>query len=66
LEGLADAILDHAIDEQKARAVFERAVVTFWPVAASMLAPPNHRDEWWDPPPRIAELYGRWKQPSGS
>lgn len=66
LEGLSDAVIDKAIDEQSARAVFERAVVTFWPVAASMLAPPNHRDEWWDPPPRIAELYGRWKQQDGS
>jgi Predicted nucleotide-binding protein containing TIR-like domain len=61
LDGLSDAVLDHAIDEQQARTAFQQAVVSFWPVAASMLAPPNHQDEWWDPPPRIAELYGRWK-----
>jgi hypothetical protein len=62
LDGLSDAVLDNAIDEQKARAAFQQAVVSFWPVAASMLAPPNHRDEWWDPPPKLAELYARWAQ----
>ena len=37
-------------------------VRTLWPEIHTALAPPNHADEWWDPPPKIAELYGRWTQ----
>lgn len=60
LDGLSEAVLDHAIDEQQAQTVFRQAVVSVWPIAATMLAPPNHADEWWDPPPKLAELYARW------
>jgi hypothetical protein len=60
LESLSDAILAGTIDESAARLVFEKAILSTWPVAASLLAPPNHRDEWWDPPPRIAQLYIKW------
>jgi hypothetical protein len=62
LESLSAAVLDGAINEGEAQATFREAVVSFWPVAASMLAPPNLRDEYWDPPPRIAELYVRWSR----
>jgi hypothetical protein len=60
LEGLADAVIEKAIDEQIARHVFEQAILSFWPVAFTMLAPANHADEWWDPPPKIAALYRHW------
>ena len=60
LEGLSAAILAGEIRESAAAAVFGEAVVSFWPVAASLLAPPNLVDEWWDPPPAIATVYGRW------
>lgn len=61
LEGLSDAVLEHAVDEGEAREKFERSILSFWPVAATMLAPPNHVDEWWDPPPKLAMLCARWK-----
>lgn len=60
LESLSAAVLDGAVTEAEARAAFGEAIVSFWPVAASMLAPPNLRDEYWDPPPQISELYARW------
>jgi hypothetical protein len=60
LESLSAAVLDGAITDTEARATFREALISFWPVAASMLAPPNHRDEYWDPAPRISELYARW------
>jgi len=63
LEGLSEAVLAGAIDEGEARRVFGPAVLSFWPVAASMLAPPNHRDDWWQPVPKIAELHHRWSHP---
>lgn len=62
LESLSAAVLDGAVTESEARTTFEEAIVSFWPVAASMLAPPNHRDEYWDPPPRISELYAHWSR----
>jgi hypothetical protein len=65
LESLSAAVLDAAINEWEAFASFGDSVVSFWPVAASLLAPPNLRDEYWDPPPRIAELYLRWSKISG-
>jgi Predicted nucleotide-binding protein containing TIR-like domain len=60
LESLSAAVLDGAITDADARATFGEALISFWPVAASMLAPPNLRDEYWDPPPRMSELYARW------
>ena len=62
LESLSEAVLDGAVSEAEARATFGEAILSFWPVAASMLAPPNARDEYWDPPPRISELYMRWSR----
>lgn len=60
LESLSEAVLDGAVTEAEARATFRDAILSFWPVAASMLAPPNLRDEYWDPAPRISELFTRW------
>jgi len=60
LESLADAVLNGAVDEQQASEVFKKTVLSFWPVAATMLAPPNHADEWWEPLPSLASLYRRW------
>jgi hypothetical protein len=61
LEGLSNQVLAGQVDETKAREYFERAVLVIWPIAMTLLAPPNHADDWWDPVPQIAHLYGRWK-----
>ena len=60
LESMADALLSGRLDEAVARAVFEHPVRTIWPFIYTHLAPPNQADEWWDPLPRLAELYARW------
>ena len=60
LEALADHILSGEVAEDKARAAYSEAVLSFWPVAMTALAPPDHADEWWDPPPKLAQLYSRW------
>ncbi|RZJ46352.1 MAG: hypothetical protein EON87_04925 [Brevundimonas sp.] len=62
LDGLAGEILDHTINEDEARTVFEQAVLRGWPHLALLLAPPNMADEYWNPPPRLAELYVRWRK----
>lgn len=62
LESLSDAVLAGAVDEGRAKATFGASLVSFWPAAAGLLAPPNHRDDWWDPAPRMAVLCGRWSQ----
>lgn len=62
LESVSDAVLAGAVDERLARSAFGASVVSFWPAAAGLLAPPNHRDEWWDPLPRMAELCARWSE----
>jgi hypothetical protein len=63
LESMADAVLSGHADEEKLQTVFKTAVLSFWPTASIMLAPPNHKDDFWVPPPKLAELYARWKQP---
>lgn len=65
LESLSDAVLSGQVDETAARDRFGAAVASFWPIAASLLAPPNLTDEWWDPRPAMAVLCERWA-PSGS
>jgi hypothetical protein len=62
LESMADAVISGRIDDADLRETFERPVRILWPEIHTALAPPNHADEWWDPPPKIAELYGRWTQ----
>lgn len=61
LESVSEGVISGALDDAKAKALFGTAVESFWPVAATMLAPPNHADDWWSPLPKLAELYARWK-----
>ena len=61
LESLSDAILSGAVSEVEAKRTFGAAVLSFWPSAFVMLAPPNQADEWWVPLPKLAELYKRWR-----
>lgn len=61
LESMSEAVLSGAVDEDRARATFGAKLVIFWPHAATLLAPPNHADDFWSPPPRIAELFQRWR-----
>jgi hypothetical protein len=63
LERLSEAVLDGRIDEVLSRQQFETAVRSIWNIAFTLLAPPNHADEWWDPPPKIALLSARWRTP---
>lgn len=65
LEGLSEAVLAKSIDEDQARATFNSAILSFWPVAESMLAPPNREHDFWDPLPQIAQLFARWSKQSG-
>jgi hypothetical protein len=60
LEGLADHVLSGEIAEDAAKEIYAEAILSFWPVAMTALAPPDHADEWWEPPPKMATLYGRW------
>lgn len=64
LESLAAAVLDGELPEPDARAVFGDAVNFTWPNLATLLAPPNHVDDFWIPVPRISELYLRWRTPN--
>ncbi len=61
LESMADAVSSGRIAESQLRSVFNRPVRMLWPRMYTSLAPPNHADEWWDPPPKLAELYKRWE-----
>jgi hypothetical protein len=65
LESLANAVLEKVVDEREARVKFGEAIESFWPTAASLLAPPNHRDDWWDPLPSMAVLSQRWSAEKG-
>ena len=60
LEGLAAAIGTGGLDEAEAHGAFGSAVLGFWPVAAALLPPPNHAQDFWDPEPAIAGLFKRW------
>lgn len=64
LESLAAAVLDGKLPEQETRTVFGEAVDFTWPNLATLLAPPNHVDDFWTPSPRISELYLRWRKPT--
>ena len=61
LESLSEAVLSGTLDEARARAAFGEALVLFWPHAATLLAPPNHADDFWDPLPSIATVFKRWR-----
>lgn len=61
LDSMSDAVLTGRLDESKARVVFEDAVLSSWPRLATLLAPPNHADDFWNPVPGLGLLYARWK-----
>lgn len=60
LEGLSAAVSAGEVDEGEAKSAFGSAVLSFWPIAAGLLAPPNHAEDFWSPEPAIAELFARW------
>ena len=62
LESMADGVLAGTIDESAAKQIFEQPVLVLWPHMFTLMAPPNHAEDWWDPAPRIAELYMRWSR----
>ncbi|HJV42135.1 nucleotide-binding protein [Caulobacter sp.] len=62
LESFADAVLAGEIDEQRARPILAATVKSVWEHAAVYFAPLNLADEWWEPPPRLAELSARWSK----
>lgn len=64
LEGLAEAVLSGRVNEREARKAFGAAVLQSWPHIATLLAPANHVDDYWNPPPLLSELYGRWRETS--
>jgi hypothetical protein len=64
LESLSDAVLAGELEEAPVREIFGDAIQSFWPIAYVMLSPPNQADEWWKPPPKIAELHSRWNRRS--
>lgn len=61
LESMAESVVAGEVPESEARAEFGPVVTLFWPHAVTLLAPPNHASEFWNPVPRLAELYGRWR-----
>lgn len=61
LESLASAVLSGQIDELAARASFEQPMRAAWPWIATALAPPNHVQDYWRPPPSLAVLLDRWQ-----
>ncbi len=61
LESVSEAVLSNAVDEAIARQAFGPALLLFWPHAAALLASPGPVEEFWNPMPRIAELYERWR-----
>ena len=61
LESVSEAVLFSALDENAARQAFGPTLLLFWPHAATLLAAPGPVNEFWDPIPRIADLYKRWR-----
>jgi hypothetical protein len=66
LEGMSDSVLAGAISEEQAKLAFEKVILSFWPMAVTMLAPPNHVDDYWNPAPQISRLYERWANRAGN
>lgn len=60
LESMSDAVLSGRIAEPQALLTFGPVIKLFWPHAATLLAFPGPADEFWNPPPRIAELFLQW------
>ncbi len=61
LDSLAAAVIDGSVSETDARIHFGEVVQVFWPWAFSLLAPPNHAEEFWRPLPPLGQLYQRWQ-----
>ncbi|MFN3582474.1 nucleotide-binding protein [Phenylobacterium sp.] len=61
LESMADGVLAGRLDEAEARRTFSEPLHAFWRHARTFLAPLNGADEWWSPPPRMAELDDLWR-----
>ena len=61
-ESLSDAVLAGDVAEAEARQHFGASLTAFWPTAFIHLAPPNHADDFWEPEPRIAQLYQKWRK----
>jgi hypothetical protein len=61
LESMSDAVLSGEIPEEAMRRRFGDPVLSFWPAASVFLAPVNDAQAWWDPAPRLAEVYARWR-----
>lgn len=61
LDSLAAAVIDGDVQQPQAQAHFSEAVLSIWPLASQLLAPPNHADEFWQPLPPLAQLYQRWR-----
>jgi hypothetical protein len=59
-ESMANAIISDRVEESILRPKFAQPVRALWPHIYVSLAPPSHADEWWDPLPKLAELYARW------
>ena len=62
LNTMAEALLAGRVDEAAVRQTFQGPVHNVWRHAFTYLAPLNVADEWWDPPPKIAELDRRWSR----
>jgi hypothetical protein len=60
LDGMAAVAVEGRVDENRLRVTFEKPVRVLWPLFFTLLAPPNHADEWWEPPPKLAQLFARW------
>jgi hypothetical protein len=60
LESMADSVLSGEVPEETMRRKFCEPVLSFWPAASVFLAPLNDAQEWWNPTPRLAELYRKW------
>lgn len=60
LESMADGVLSGRVEEEVLRKHFADPVHKLWPHICISLAPPNHAEDWWVPPPKLAELYRRW------
>lgn len=60
LESVSDAVLSGRIAEPEALVTFGPVIRLFWPQAATLLAFPGAADEFWNPPPRLAELFLLW------
>lgn len=60
LDSLADAVLLGQINSAEAKHHFGTAVLSVWPHAATLLAPPNGGEIWENHTPSLARLFKQW------